>query len=243
MIRIEDLSEKRQKDLIDTIKYNEPWKSDALSFQHMIGTLQQDKIEKWEQYGFGALKTQKWLYQNGVKYYLAHKDEIDQYTIEHKGNNEPLLGKKPSKEDQKQEKERQKQEEHIHKMLYGAGDNGWTVEWFNRIYQAYKDNTLTITGESVFVNTLLSIENLKEGDLTDVERLGLMMFAHPQRVITLAKNDTSTVLSPIWHKTTNFREIKSVVDNYPSIYAKWCKEGVIPTRVIAQYSPINKEIK
>ncbi|MBO7526416.1 MAG: hypothetical protein J6T74_00800, partial [Clostridia bacterium] len=44
----------------------------------------------------------------------------------------------------KEVKQEQKEELEIKKALYGAGKNGWTKEWFERIKEAQRNNTLSI---------------------------------------------------------------------------------------------------
>lgn len=47
--------------------------------EYAIGALQGDSIESWEKWGFGALRKQKWVFNNAKKYYDTHKQDIDNY--------------------------------------------------------------------------------------------------------------------------------------------------------------------
>ena len=188
MIKIEELSEKRQKDFADTIKYNEPWMSDELALQHAIGALQLNDLDTWESIGFGSFKKVKWVYKKGVEYYNSHKAEIENYLMEttmkereEKGVITPVQEElQPTKtEIRAQKKEQEKLDKVLQKMLYGAGDQGWTKEWFNKIYTAFKQKRLSITGMRDEVNLILSVKDLTEEMLTDEERLVLMLYAHP----------------------------------------------------------------
>lgn len=241
MIKIEDLSQKRQKDLADTIKYNEPWMSDGWAFQHAVGALQQDSIENWEKYGFGALKKFKWAYQNGVNYYNTHKMEIETYlrdlTMKEREEKGWFKDEKPNYSEEQlqptkteiraQKKEQDKVDKLVQKMLYGAGDEGWTKEWYEKIRKAYKENMLTITGNKEDVNLILA-RDCEEEDLEDIERLILFMYAHPKKVVYVSKDKMATVLSPEWHKLTDFRHIDEVYKNYPSEYMRWVSKGIVP---------------
>lgn len=244
MIRIEDLSEQRQKDFADTIKYNEPWMSDKFALQHAIGALQQDELEKWEQYGFGSLKKFKWAYNNGVNYYNTHKLEVEAYlrdrTMKQREDNgwfqeekpeyvgEIQVEEEPVKLTAAEKKELDKVQKLVKKMLYGAGNEGWTKEWFEKIKKAYENNTLTITGCEGDCNLILARENLKEEDLTDQERLLLFMYCHPKHIVYVKPDAMATVLSPKWHELTNWKHIGEVYRNYRGIYNEWVKKGIIP---------------
>lgn len=189
MIKIEDLSETRQEDFKATIKYNEPWMSDEKGLQHAIGALQNNTIEAWEQWGFGSFKTKKFVYSNGVRYYNEHKNEIDAYLLT-KGVEIPEAPKPEltKKELEAQRKAQEKADALVKKMLYGAGSQGWTKEWYRKIKDAYKNNTLTITatlGKGEI--ELILASNLKEEELTDEERLVLMAYCQPQAIIRIPR--------------------------------------------------------
>lgn len=117
----------------------------------------------------------------------------------------------------------------IHKMIYDAGSNGWTKEWYNRILKAYDDNTLTITGCREEVNLLLA-EHKEENELSYEEKLLIMLFAHPQVKVKMGLDDKagSVVLSLEWHRLTDFRHIDEVKEYYPAIYNRWADAGMIP---------------
>ena len=117
----------------------------------------------------------------------------------------------------------------IYKMLYGAGSNGWTKEWYDRILTAYDDNSLIITGCREDVNLLLA-EHKDESDFSNEERLLIMLFARPQVKVKMGENEKagSVVLSLEWHRLTDFRHIDEVKEYYPAIYNRWADAGMIP---------------
>ena len=106
---------------------------------------------------------------------------------------------KTTKQSAKELKQAQEEKMAYAKVLYGAGADGWTPQWYQRIVEAYNTNTLTIgeirpyNREKVKpikplpqyytdINILLS-ENKKEEELTDSERVLLMAYCHPIRKI------------------------------------------------------------
>ena len=97
----------------------------------------------------------------------------------------------------KEVKQQLKDDLEMKNLLYGAGQSGWTKEWYNRIVDAFEDNQLSI-GE-VRANyewrgeypqyysdvKLLLASHKSEEELTDAERLLLMIYCHPvQKVKT-----------------------------------------------------------
>jgi len=103
----------------------------------------------------------------------------------------------------KQEEQDKKQ---IQKLLYGAGQNGWTANWYHRILEAFDNNTLSIGEVRPFdkntkslnelpeyysnINLLLSSHKPEE-ELTDGERLVIMAFCHPAVKVRIKKEDIS----------------------------------------------------
>lgn len=81
----------------------------------------------------------------------------------------------------KEVKEDLKEQMAIKNALYGAGKDGWTGEWFNKILDAYRNDRLSITGMSAEINLILSKKGIREDLLTDDDRIILMLYAHPIR--------------------------------------------------------------
>ena len=76
MIFFDDLSENKQKDLWDTVNYNEPWSSQP--YPIILSALQSDSLENWEKWGFGTLVKNKKMI-NEIKKVNDVKDSIVKY--------------------------------------------------------------------------------------------------------------------------------------------------------------------
>lgn len=90
-------------------------------------------------------------------------------------------------------KEEERNKAAIRQALYGAGGNGWTEQWYNKILKAYNNNTLsygpippgvipqkgTKAYEKYSNANLILAQNKQEKDLTDDERLLLFMLCRP----------------------------------------------------------------
>lgn len=90
-------------------------------------------------------------------------------------------------------KEAAKERAAIQNALYGAGNNGWTEQWYMKLCKAYENNSLsygpipagyvpqkgTKAYEKYTKANLIFAEHKPEKDLTDEERLFLFILCHP----------------------------------------------------------------
>ena len=169
----------------------------------------------------------------------------------------------------KEVKQEQKEELEIKKELYGAGKNGWTKEWFERIKEAQRNNTLSIgnvrpdkEGKYHFENgseeqkwvssvafILDDVNKQNEEDLTDAERLILMMLCHPIEKVKVKAKDLEegikslmVVESPKWHELTNWRHLDELMKYRPELYAEWRMRGIIPPNIkVEENKPVEAD--
>ncbi len=156
-----------------------------------------------------------------------------------------------------QTREEYKEEQEIKNLLYGAGKEGWTEEYYNKILECSKNNLLVVcgvrphktqegkyqypTGSEKFKDILSNVylllaENKKEKDLTLQEKLFLMVNCHPLTIIKMNREQLTTdnvITAFKWHQLTDFKHIDELKAQYPDIYNRWVEKNMIPLNVIS----------
>jgi len=161
----------------------------------------------------------------------------------------------------KEIREEQKEDFETKKFLYGAGKDGWTKEFFERIKNAYYNGSLTIgyvrprydeekkkyiydikpnTEEQKWVSSVAYIfsEKQNEEDLNDTERTILLMLCHPITKIKVKANNYDEAIRSAcvpealkWHQETNWRHLDELMKFRPNLYVEWKMKGLIPDNV------------